>query len=113
MSQENYLLQQNATGHHPTRSKYRSRSAQIGLLLWACCCLLISGSSASSLCRPGDAFVDGWSQNPKRQWNEPSKFEEKMQNDQPGSCDPVIDHLMSSRAFNGVIWSFFVALVGV
>ena len=45
--------------------------------------------------------------------NKPSKSEDKMQNDQPTSCDPVIDHLISSRAFSGVIWSFFVVLVGV
>ena len=45
--------------------------------------------------------------------NEPSKFEDKMQNGQSGSYDPLVDHLMSSHMFQGMIWSFFVALVGV
>jgi hypothetical protein len=45
--------------------------------------------------------------------NEPSSSDDKMQNDSAGSCDPIVDHLMSSNAFKSVVWFFFAALMGV
>jgi hypothetical protein len=36
-----------------------------------------------------------------------------MQYHAPHSHDPIADHLMSSRAFKGMFWVFFVVLVGV
>ena len=36
--------------------------------------------------------------------NNPSQAENKQQNDSLGSIDPVIDHLMGSKAFKFVIW---------
>jgi hypothetical protein len=36
--------------------------------------------------------------------NNPSQAENKQQNDSLGAIDPVIDHLMGSKAFKFVIW---------
>ena len=36
-----------------------------------------------------------------------------MLNDSANSHDPIVDHLMSSRAFRGVVWCFFVAVMCV
>jgi hypothetical protein len=36
-----------------------------------------------------------------------------MQNDSASSCDPILDHLMSSSAFKCVVWFFFAALMAV
>ena len=45
--------------------------------------------------------------------NDPSDSEHKIQNDAASSCDPIVDHLMGSRAFKCVVWFFFAALLGV
>jgi hypothetical protein len=45
--------------------------------------------------------------------SEPSSSDHKMQNDGAGPCDPIVDHLMSSHAFQCVVWFFFAALMGV
>lgn len=42
--------------------------------------------------------------------NEPSRFEDKIQNDRDHSHDPIVDHVMRSRAFKAVIWSFSAML---
>lgn len=39
--------------------------------------------------------------------NNPSRAEDKLHNDSPDSIDPVIEHLMGSRAFRLVIKIFF------
>lgn len=41
----------------------------------------------------------------------PSRTKDKLQNDKPGSHDPIIDHLMSSRAFKVVMWSFLLGVM--
>lgn len=43
----------------------------------------------------------------------PSKVEDKLQNDAPGSHDPIVDHLMSSRTLKAIIWMFSLSLVAV
>lgn len=43
--------------------------------------------------------------------NNPSQAEDKLHNDLPGSTDPVIDHLMGSRAFRLVIKVLFGAVL--
>jgi hypothetical protein len=43
--------------------------------------------------------------------NEPSDPKHKMLTDSASSHDPIVDHLMSSRAFRGVVWGFFAAVV--
>ena len=45
--------------------------------------------------------------------NEPSHWSDKMNLDSSGVRDPVVDHLMSSKAFKWVIWSVPVMLLGV
>jgi hypothetical protein len=45
--------------------------------------------------------------------NEPSKSEHKMLNDSASSHDPIVDHVMSSRAFRGVVWCFFAGVMAV
>jgi len=46
-------------------------------------------------------------------FNEPSKPDDKLQNDSASSYDPIVDHLMSSRAFKTVVWGFFAVLAGI
>ena len=43
--------------------------------------------------------------------NNPSRAEDKLHNDSPDSIDPVIEHLMGSRAFRLVIKIFFGAVL--
>lgn len=43
--------------------------------------------------------------------NDPSQAENKLQNDSFDSIDPVIDHLMGSRAVKCVIWSLIVIVL--
>jgi hypothetical protein len=43
--------------------------------------------------------------------NDPSEAKHKIQNDTYGSTDPVIEHLMSSKAFKAVVWTFIVAVL--
>lgn len=45
--------------------------------------------------------------------NEPSDFKHKLQSDSASSCDPILDHLMGSYAFQIVVWFFFAALMGI
>jgi hypothetical protein len=42
--------------------------------------------------------------------NDPSEAEHKRQSDTLGSTDPVIEHLMSFKAFKAVVWSFIAAV---
>lgn len=43
--------------------------------------------------------------------NEPSRFENKLNNDLPTSVDPVLEHLICSRAFKVVTWSVLYLLI--
>jgi hypothetical protein len=43
--------------------------------------------------------------------NDPSQAEDKLRNDSLDSIDPVVDHLMNSRAFRVVIKGFIVAVL--
>jgi hypothetical protein len=43
--------------------------------------------------------------------NELSLSCDKLQNDEPTSYDPIVDHLMSSHAFKAVIWSWLLTLI--
>lgn len=36
-----------------------------------------------------------------------------MNNDSASSHDPILDHVMGSHAFKGVVWAFFASLMGV
>ena len=47
------------------------------------------------------------------QANHPSKSEAKVQNHSKNSYDPIVDHVMRSRAFKVVVWSFIMALCAV
>lgn len=47
------------------------------------------------------------------QANDPSRAEAKMNNHAKNSCDPIVDHVMRSRAFKLVVWSFITALCAV
>lgn len=45
--------------------------------------------------------------------NGPSKSNNKLENDRAGSYDPIVDHVMRSRAFKSVVWTFFVGLATI
>jgi hypothetical protein len=45
--------------------------------------------------------------------NDPSQAENKLRNDSIDSIDPVIDHLMSSKAFKLVVWSFVLGVLAL
>jgi hypothetical protein len=45
--------------------------------------------------------------------NDPSEAKHKRQNDTYGSADPVIEHLMSSKAFKAVVWSLILAVLAL
>jgi hypothetical protein len=44
--------------------------------------------------------------------NDPSEAEKKRQSDTLGSTDPVVDHLMRSKALKAVFWGFIGAVLG-
>jgi hypothetical protein len=44
--------------------------------------------------------------------NDPSEAEKKRQSDTLGSTDPVVDHLMRSKALKAVFWGFIAAVLG-
>jgi hypothetical protein len=45
--------------------------------------------------------------------NNPSQAENKRQNDSLDLVDPVIDHLMRSRALRSLIWGFIVGVLSL
>lgn len=45
--------------------------------------------------------------------NQPSRFQDKLQNDEANSHDPIVDHVIRSRAFKAVTWSFSAAVFGI
>lgn len=42
--------------------------------------------------------------------NEPSDFEKKCNDDPANAVDSIVDHLMQSRAFKAIFWSFFLII---